>query len=76
MIRILRAGQPKFDVVDVCQKGWKLTSTCVWIDLFEPTREEELRLLRPDLSLTVGGLAAHAIIGAVEERAMWSRFGL
>ena len=26
-------------------------------------REEELRLLRPDLILTVGGLAAHAIIG-------------
>jgi len=42
MIRILRAGRPKFDTVDVCAKGWKLTSTCVWIDLFEPTREEEL----------------------------------
>ena len=27
-------------------------------------REEELRLLRPELILTVGGLAAHAIIGA------------
>jgi uracil-DNA glycosylase len=27
-------------------------------------REEELRLLRPALVLTVGGLAAHAIIGA------------
>jgi uracil-DNA glycosylase len=32
--------------------------------LCAPWREEELRLLRPDLILTVGGLAAHAIIGA------------
>ena len=31
--------------------------------LCAPWREEELRLLRPDLILTVGGLAAHAIIG-------------
>ena len=32
--------------------------------LCAPWREEELRLLRPELILTVGGLAAHAIIGA------------
>ena len=31
--------------------------------LCAPWREEELRLLQPDLILTVGGLAAHAIIG-------------
>lgn len=31
--------------------------------LCAPWREEELRLLRPDLILTVGGLAANAIIG-------------
>ena len=32
--------------------------------LCAPWREEELRLLRPELILTVGGLAAHAIVGA------------
>ncbi len=32
--------------------------------LCAPWREEELRLLRPDLVITVGGLAAHAITGA------------
>lgn len=44
MIRILRAGQPEFDLVDVCEDDWKLPSTAVWLDLVEPTRAEELKV--------------------------------
>lgn len=42
MIRILRAGQPQFDTVDVCDAEWKFPAAAVWIDLVEPTRDEEL----------------------------------
>ncbi len=44
MIRLLRAGQPEFDVPDISAKGWKLSSTVVWIDLVNPTRAEELKV--------------------------------
>ena len=46
MIRILRAGQPRFDTVDVCNADWSLPTTAVWIDLVEPTRAEELAIER------------------------------
>ena len=42
MIRILRAGQSAFEDVDVCADDWKLPSTAVWVDLVDPSREEEL----------------------------------
>ena len=42
MIRILRAGQPQFDTVDVCAADWKLPAAAVWVDLIDPTRDEEL----------------------------------
>lgn len=42
MIRILRAGQPNFETVDVCQPNWKMPTAAVWIDLVEPNRDEEL----------------------------------
>lgn len=42
MIRILRAGQPHFETPDVCAKGWRLPAKAVWIDLVDPTRDEEL----------------------------------
>jgi magnesium transporter len=44
MIRILRASQPEFDTVDVCQDDWNLPSTAVWLDLIDPTRAEELKV--------------------------------
>jgi magnesium transporter len=46
MIRILRAGQPKFDVVDVTAPDWKLPTAAVWLDLIDPSREEELTIER------------------------------
>jgi len=42
MIRLLRAGHPEFDAVDVSAPGWKLPAVTVWIDLVDPTRTEEL----------------------------------
>jgi magnesium transporter len=42
MIRLLRASHPEFENVDVTVKGWKLPIATVWIDMVNPTREEEL----------------------------------
>jgi len=43
MIRILRAGQTNFEVVEA-DEDWELPTDAVWADLVEPTRAEELAL--------------------------------
>ncbi|MBX7249381.1 MAG: magnesium transporter CorA family protein [Caulobacteraceae bacterium] len=42
MIRLLRASHAQFENADVTAQGWKLPLGAVWIDLVDPTREEEL----------------------------------
>ena len=43
MLRILKQGARAFEIVD-CSPGWRLPQDTVWVDLVEPTRDEELRV--------------------------------
>jgi magnesium transporter len=42
MIRIFRSSDPVVHAEDVLSAGWRLDPSTVWIDLLDPTREEEL----------------------------------
>lgn len=51
MIRVCRANDPVMRVEDVTA-GWRLDPSAVWIDMFDPTREEELAV-EAALGLTI-----------------------
>ena len=44
MIRLLRASGSACDTVDAAVPGFSLPTDVVWIDLFEPTPEEDAAL--------------------------------
>ena len=42
MLRILRVGASDFETPSAAPAGWRLPADAVWIELVEPSREEEL----------------------------------
>lgn len=42
MLKVLRKGEGGLQEVDESDPAWKLPPDAAWVDLFEPTREEEL----------------------------------
>jgi magnesium transporter len=46
MIRLYRSGRETFEVVAIPPSGWVMPSDTLWIDLIEPTREEDVAVER------------------------------
>lgn len=46
MIRVFRAGATDFDAATVDPTNWVLPTDAIWIDLLEPTREEDVAVER------------------------------